>query len=106
MGRPSFPTEHGTVRGYRQHHEMGDPPCTPCLNANRLSVWASRIRNGRVKALNIPLHVLEAVLGGDHEALARFLGPEVVTVIEQWGDTHSVRPEVVASVDATLHKTA
>ena len=28
--------EHGTRRGYRQHNELGVPPCEPCRVANRL----------------------------------------------------------------------
>lgn len=99
--------ECGTAAGYRRHRAMGTgTECPACLKAWATKQLLYRLRTGRAKNLHVPLAVAEAVLGGDHDALARHLGPEVVAAIEQWGDTHSVRPEVVASVDATLRKSA
>lgn len=102
MANEPLPEEHGTHRGYQQHQKARTFACLPCVDGHRRFTWASRIRRGRSKGLIIPLAVLDDVLAGDTEALARFLGPLVVAAVEQWGDTRSVRPEVVAEVDATL----
>lgn len=74
---------HGTPKGYGQHHRSRTPACTPCLEAHRESVWAGRIRLGRIGALFIPLDVLAAVLdSGSAEALSAYLGVEVVDAIK------------------------
>jgi hypothetical protein len=99
--------ECGTTAGYRRHRALRTgTDCPRCLKAWSVAQMLYRIRTGRVQDMKVPIDVVEAALGGDQEALPRFFGPEIVTAIEQWGDTHSVRPEVVASVDATLRKTA
>ena len=107
MANGPYPEEHGTHRGYQQHWKARTVPCQPCLDGHRRFAWASRIRRGTIKGLIIPLDVLDAALAGDVDALSRFLGPLVADAIEQWGDTRSVRPDVVAAVDAALaRKTA
>lgn len=39
--------EHGTSAGYRQHHRLGEQPCTPCVEAERLRQAEYRERNPR-----------------------------------------------------------
>lgn len=34
-GRPAFPREHGTERGYQQHRHRGEEYCEPCRVAHR-----------------------------------------------------------------------
>ena len=33
IGRQALPREHGTARGFRQHHRQKETPCQPCKDA-------------------------------------------------------------------------
>lgn len=78
---------HGTTRRYHQHRTLGEDPCTPCVQEfradGRRRTAVSRIRTGKDKAMRIPLDVLAAVLAGDTDALAAFLGPEVADAVTE-----------------------
>lgn len=89
-----FTVEHGTTKGHGQHLRAKTRPCLPCLDAHGLDMRLSRIRRGKVKALNIPLAVIAAVLAGDTDALAKELGPDVAgAVIEKvTGSTERATP--------------
>jgi hypothetical protein len=83
MGRPALPVEHGTARGYGQHIRSRTTPCGSCVDAHRLAMWGWRIRRGDMKALNVPLDVVAAVLAGDTDALANYLGPDVADAVTE-----------------------
>ena len=83
MANKPLPEEHGTHRGYGQHHRNGTPPCVACLDAHRLVIWAGRIRSGRTKGLTIPLDVLADVLAGEPDSLVAFLGPDVADAVTE-----------------------
>jgi hypothetical protein len=87
----ALPIEHGTHRGYGQHQRTGTVACAACLEGHRRHMTAIRVRLGRHKALNIPIHVLADVLAGEADSLAKFLGPEVADAVTERVITRKAR---------------
>jgi hypothetical protein len=78
---------HGTERRWQQHRSDGEFPCAACDEAYRAGCrrrgTLSRIRTDKDHAMRIPLPVLAAVLAGDVDALADYLGPDVADAITE-----------------------
>lgn len=79
--------EHGTSRRHYQHLAIGENPCGPCVEAFRAArrrrTTVSRIRTGKDNAMRVPLEVLAAVLAGDADALATWMGPDVADAVTE-----------------------
>ena len=46
-GRPALAREHGTPRGFRQHHKQNETPCQPCKDAFAAEARTKRGYNKR-----------------------------------------------------------
>jgi len=55
QGRPRLPREHGTARGFRQHHRENETPCQPCKDAFADEARQKRGYNKRTTPILTPL---------------------------------------------------